>query len=54
MTIVIEAKNTKEVKKILAEKLKKQKQGNLAIHFGKLQRNLDGLDYQTTIRENEG
>ncbi|WP_169719539.1 hypothetical protein [Olivibacter sitiensis] len=54
MTVVIDANNSKNVAKILAEKLKKSKKaGNLSKHFGKLKRNIDGLKYQIAIRENE-
>ncbi len=54
MTVVIDKNNSKNVAKILTEKLKKsKKQGNLSKHFGKLKRNIDGLKYQIAIRENE-
>lgn len=54
MTVVIDKENSKNLAKILADKLKKpSKKGNLVKHFGKLKRNIDGLKYQTTIRENE-
>lgn len=55
MTVVIDKKNSKNVAKILSEKLKKpkKKEGNLAKHFGKLKRNIDGLQYQIAMRENE-
>ena len=54
MTLVIDKNNSKNVAKILTEKLKKtKKQGNLSKHFGKLKRNIDGLKYQIAIRENE-
>jgi hypothetical protein len=54
MTIVIDKSNPKDTSKILSEKLKKsKKKGNLSKHFGKLKRNIDGLKYQTSIRENE-
>jgi hypothetical protein len=54
MTIVINKSNLKNSSKILSEKLKKSKnKGNLSKHFGKLKRNIDGLDYQTSVRENE-
>jgi len=55
MTIVIERSNAKNTSEILRKKLNKAgKSGNLSRHFGKLKRNLDGLEYQSTIRENEG
>lgn len=54
MTVVINKNNKADVSKILFEKLKKGKSnGNLAKHFGKLKRNIDGLTYQLAIRENE-
>jgi hypothetical protein len=54
MTIIIGKNNAKDVSKILDKKLEKSKKsGNLAKHFGKLQRNLDGLTYQSEVRENE-
>ncbi len=54
MTIIIGKNNAKEVSKILAEKIKGQKKtGNLAKHFGKLKRKIDGLAYQLAARENE-
>jgi hypothetical protein len=54
MTVVIDKSNSKNLSKILSEKLnKKRKTGNLAKHFGKLKRHIDGLKYQTEIRENE-
>lgn len=54
MTIVIDKSNLKKSTKILSDKLKKSsKKGGLSKHFGKLKRNIDGLKYQTSIRENE-
>lgn len=54
MTLLIVKSNSKKVSKLLTEKLKKDsKKGNLAKHFGKLKRNLDGLKYQIAVRENE-
>ena len=54
MTVIIEKKDSKNLKKILSEKLKKKpEKGNLSEHFGKLKRNLDGLEYQISVRENE-
>lgn len=54
MTLIIDKSNLKNTAKILNEKLKKSgKQGNLMKHFGKLKRNIDGLSYQISIRENE-
>ncbi len=55
MTVIIDKSNAKDTSKILQEKLKKSpKKGNLAKHFGKLKRNIDGLAYQISARENEG
>jgi len=54
MTVVIDKSNLKNTSKILSEKLKKSKKsGNLSKHFGKLKRNIDGLEYQIIARENE-
>ncbi|MBS7786176.1 hypothetical protein KIH23_02610 [Flavobacterium sp. CYK-55] len=54
MTVVIDKSNLKNTSKILSEKLKKSNTtGNLAKHFGKLKRDIDGLEYQTSARENE-
>ena len=54
MTLVINKSNSKNIAKLLTDKLKKTpKKGNLSKHFEKLKRNLDGLKYQTEIRENE-
>jgi hypothetical protein len=54
MTLVIDKQNVQEISKILSEKLSKgNKEGNLTKHFGKLKRNIDGLNYQTSLRENE-
>ena len=54
MTVVIDKSNLKNTSKILSEKLKKStKTGNLTKHFGKLKRNIDGLEYQILARENE-
>lgn len=54
MTILINKANQKNISKIIIEKLKKsEKKGNLSKHFGKLKRNIDGLEYQTSVRENE-
>lgn len=52
MKVVIVKSNSKNVAKILTEKLKKSKKdGSLAIHYGKLKRNIDGLKYQISMRE---
>ncbi|WP_461532833.1 hypothetical protein [Sinomicrobium sp.] len=54
MTVVITKNNSEKVNEILADRLKKKKgMGNLAKHYGKLKRKIDGLEYQIAIRENE-
>jgi len=54
MTVIIGKSNSINTSKILSEKLKKSsKTGNLMKHFGKLKRNIDGLKYQISLRENE-
>ncbi len=54
MTIIIDKSNTENIGKLLSDKLQKTKsKGNLAKHFGKLKRNLDGLSFQSEIRRNE-
>jgi hypothetical protein len=54
MTVVIDKNNSANASKILAEKLKRRStKGNLAKHYGKLKRNIDGLKYQISLRENE-
>lgn len=54
MTVVIDKKNAKKASKILTEKFRKdKKKGNLEKHFGQLKRDIDGLEYQTAMRENE-
>jgi len=55
MTVLIDKNNSKNISEILSEKLKKRKkkEGNLAKHYGKLKRNIDGLSYQIAIRKNE-
>ncbi len=54
MTVIIDKNNSKNVSKILKEKLQKSNsKGNLANHFGKLKRDIDGLKYQIAIREDE-
>lgn len=54
MAVIIHKKNSANTSKILSAKLKKkQNNGNLKKHFGKLKRNIDGISYQTAIREDE-
>jgi hypothetical protein len=54
MVLVIKKKNTKkEIDSFLEKKEKPVAKGNLSNHFGKLKRNLDGLEYQLEIRKNE-
>ena len=51
MTVKIDKNSSKNLKQILIDKLKKKpKKGNLSKHFGKLKRNIDGLEYQIAIR----
>lgn len=53
MTLVINKSNLKNIDKLLKAKLNKiSKKGNLAKHFGKLKRNIEGLKYQLEIRKN--
>ncbi len=53
MTIIIDKNNVKNINSILIKKFKQEpKKGNLAKHFGKLKRNIDGLTFQLKIREN--
>lgn len=54
MTVVINKSNSKNIQKFLVSRLEKSsKGGNLSKHYGKLKRNLDGLNYQLEIRKNE-
>lgn len=54
MTVIIDKNNSKNISKILKEKLEKSDtKGNLAKHYGKLKRDIDGLKYQIAIREDE-
>lgn len=54
MTVVIDKNNSKKTTEILTKKLKKSnKKGNLEKHYGKLKRNIDGLEYQIAVRKNE-
>ncbi len=54
MTLVIDKNNSNNIALLISKAFKKQsKKGNLAQHFGKLKRNIDGLTYQLEIRENE-
>jgi hypothetical protein len=54
MTVIIDKTNSKNISKILNEKLgKRKKTGNLTKHFGKLKRKIDGLVYQLDIRKNK-
>lgn len=54
MVLIIKKKNTKKEIDILLEKNEKPtSKGNLSKHFGKLKRNIDGLQYQLEIRKNE-
>lgn len=54
MTVVIDKSNSRKLSEILSKRFKRdKKKGNLAKHFGKLKRNIDGLTYQLEIRKNE-
>ncbi len=54
MTIIIDKSNSKNTLKIPNEKFnRKVSEVNLTVHFGKLRRNFDGLEYQMKARENE-
>jgi hypothetical protein len=54
MFIVINRQTLKKNPKILSERLRKpSKPGNLAKHFGKLKREIDGLQCQISARGNE-
>ena len=54
MVLIIKKKETKkEIDNLLKKKEKSNSEGNLSKHFGKLKRNIDGLEYQLEIRKNE-
>ena len=54
MTLIIDKNNSKNISKILNEKLgERKKTGNLTKHFGKLKRKIYGLEYQLDVRQNE-
>ncbi|MCG9880957.1 MAG: hypothetical protein MH472_10205 [Bacteroidia bacterium] len=54
MTIIINKDNSSNISNILNKKLKsRNKKDNLAKHFGKLKRKIDGIEYQSKIRINE-
>ena len=54
MTVIIKKNNSANTSKILIEKLKKsKKKGNLEKHFGRLKRELDGLEFQQQVRKDE-
>ena len=54
MTLIIDKNSVNELPKLLASRLKrKSKKSSLSKHFGKLKRELDGLEYQHKMRENE-
>lgn len=54
MANTIKKSNAIEVSKVLSkQKIKSGGEGNLAKHFGKLKRGMDGLKYQNDLRENE-
>jgi hypothetical protein len=52
MTIEIQAPVTKEKVKEAIDRLSKHTcKKSLKVHFGKLKRNMDGLDYQNKVRD---
>lgn len=54
MVLVVKNKNSKkEIESFLEKKGTISSKGNLSKHFGKLKRNLDGLEYQLEVRKNE-
>lgn len=54
MVLIIKKKDAKkEIESFLEKKEKPISKGNLSIHFGKLKRDLDGLEYQLEKRKNE-
>jgi len=54
MVLIIKKKITKkEIDILLEKKDKTSSKGNLSHHFGKLKRNIDGLEFQLEIRKNE-
>jgi hypothetical protein len=54
MTLKLTKKNARNIAEILSSRLKKNRPvGNLSKHFGKLKRDIDGLEYQLSLRENE-
>ena len=54
MVLIIKKKETKkEISLLLEKREKKISVGNLSKHFGKLKRNIDGVEYQLEIRKNE-
>jgi hypothetical protein len=54
MVLIIKKKESKkEIETLLEKREKSNSKGNLSKHFGKLKRNIDGLEYQLEIRKNE-
>jgi hypothetical protein len=54
MVLIINNKESKkEVINLLEKKINSLPKGNLSKHFGKLKRNIDGLEYQVEARKNE-
>ncbi len=54
MVLIVNEKNSEHLNALLSKKLKRPKSpGNLAKHFGKLKRNIDGLQYQSEMRKHE-
>jgi hypothetical protein len=54
MVLIINKKvSKKEIVNLLEQRQKSLPKGNLSKHFGKLKRNIDGLEYQIEVRKNE-
>jgi len=54
MVLIIKKRiSKKEIDSLLEKKESSKSKGNLSSHFGKLKRNIDGLEYQLEIRKNE-
>ena len=54
MTVDLKRISQSELQELLKKKLNKPKKaGNIDKHFGKLKRNIDGLKYQKSVRQNE-
>jgi len=54
MLLIVNKKNSQDLSELLSDKLKKSRsEGKLVKHFGKLKRNLDGLQYQLEVRDDD-